>query len=91
MYHSSIFSTLANEISKNEEMVSFRLLCAFEGRNGKSVCEEPDDEKLSKIISKVYLDRPTGNPYNFQKNPPELRGQIGVPPIVDKLLGQYFS
>jgi len=77
----------ANEISKNEEMVSFRLLCAFEGRNGKSVCEEPDDEKLSKIISKVYLDRPTGNPYNFQKNPPELRGQIGVPPIVDKLLG----
>ena len=41
-----------------------------------------------KIISKVYLDRPTGKPHNFQKNPPELRGQIGVPPIVDKLLGK---
>ena len=67
------------------------MLCAFEGRNGKSVCEEPDDEKLSKIISKVYLDRPTGYPYNFQKTPPELRGQIGVPSIVDKLLGQYFN
>lgn len=78
----------ASEISIHRQDLSYRLLCAFDGRNGKSVCEEPDDEKLAHIISKVYLDRPTGHPYSFQQNPPKVDGQIGVPPIVDKLLGQ---
>ena len=63
-------------------------MCAIEGKTGKSICEEPDDNKLAKIISKAYLDRPSGDPYSFKNNPPELRGQIGVPHIVDKLLGK---
>ena len=74
-------------ISRMVDMVSsFNLVCDFEGRNGKSICKEPDDEKLSEIIAKDYFDRPTGLPYSFKNNPPELKGQIGAPQIVDKLL-----
>ena len=82
------FHILANDISRSKQAVSYKLLCAFDGKNGKSICDEPDDEKLAQIISKVYLDRPTYEPYSFQLNPPKLVGQIGVPPIVDRLLGR---
>jgi len=78
----------ANDISRSKQVVSYRLLCAFDGKDGNSICDEPDDEKLAQIISKVFLDRPTYQPYSFQLNPPKLVGQIGVPPIVDKLLGE---
>ena len=75
-------------ISRKIDMVSsFNLLCDVKGSNGESICEEPDDEKLSEIIAKEYLDRPLGIPYSFNNNPPELKGQIGAPQIVDKLLG----
>ena len=71
---------------KIDMVSSFNLLCDFKGSYGKSICEEPDDEKLSEIIAKEYLDRPTGVPYSFDNNPPKLNGQIGAPQIVDKLL-----
>ena len=74
------------EMKKLETNDSFAILCAIEGRNGKSICEEPDDKKLSEIISKDYLDLPTDKPYSFKRQPPELKGQIGVPEIVDKVL-----
>ena len=101
-FHELYFHIIANKISSNQQEESFRLLhspglleprllCAFVGKNGKSVCKEPDDETLAHIISKVYLDRPSGHPYFFQQNPPKLDGQIGVPPIVDKLLGECIT
>ena len=55
--------------------------------SGKSICNVPDDILLSEIISEQLFDQSTDIPYSFQYNPPELKGQIGAPPIVDKLLG----
>ena len=48
----------------------------------------PDDQ-LANIISKVFTDHPSNPdlPYNFRSSNPSTNGQIGVPPIVDKILG----
>ena len=73
--------------SSNSEIQSFKFLCLFESNSGKSVCENKDDEMMSKVIRKVYLDPPSVNPYSFRVNPPALNGQIGVPKIIDELLG----
>ena len=42
---------------------------------------------MAKIIKRVYLDPPSTEEYRFRANPPFLGGQIGVPELVDKLLG----
>ena len=86
----NIFSQfLANRIENRGEGFQYKLICQFEGKNGKSVCEEQDDEKLSKIIKSTYLDSPSPYPYTFRANPPPIEGQIGVPKIVDKILGTF--
>ena len=84
-----IFAVVGNS-EKRRSGEPFGFLCEVHGENGKSICEEPDNKKLSDIISRLYLKHPTGHPYSFEKNPPELRGQIGVPHIVDKLLGNFL-
>ena len=52
----------------------------------------PDDQ-LADIISKVFTDHPNHPPlpYNFHSSNPSLNGQIGVPPIVDKILGKQLK
>ena len=76
----------------------YKLLCEIRGRNNKSVCEEADDSRLAKVVKNIYLDPPSSKPYAFRSNPPNLDGQIGVPSIVDRILGKlllknfyYFS
>ena len=76
-----------NMRSSTSEIQSFKFLCLFESNRGKSVCEDKDDEMMAKVIRKVYLDPPSVNPYGFRVNPPALNGQIGVPKIIDELLG----
>jgi hypothetical protein len=61
-------------------------VCLFVGKTGKSICQQKDEEAAANVIKKVYLDLPSNKKYHFKINPPELRGQIGVPAIVDKLL-----
>ena len=87
---SQIIFAVVGKSEKRRNDEPFSDLCEVLGKNGKSICEEPDNEKLSDIISRLYLKHPTGHPYSFESNPPELRGQIGVPHIVDKLLGDFF-
>ena len=50
---------------------------------------ELDGINLHKIISDVFLDLPPqcDTKYNFLKHPPKITGQIGVPLIIDGLLG----
>ena len=81
---------LAKRVKTSGEGIQYKLICQFEGKTGKSVCEEQDDEKLSKIIKSTYLDSPSSHPYTFRANPPPLEGQIGVPRIVDKILGTFL-
>ena len=68
----------------------YKLLCEIRGGNNKSVCEEADDSRLAKVIQNVYLDPPSSKPYAFRSNPPNLDGQIGVPSIVDRILGKLL-
>ena len=62
-------------------------MCQFNGKGGKSLCEQEDDNKLAKIINQVYFDPPSPHPYTFRANPPSIEGQMGVPIVVDKILG----
>ena len=86
------------ESSLTRSYKGYKLLCEIRGRNNKSVCEEADDSLLATVIQNVYLDPPSSKPYAFRSNPPNLDGQIGVPSIVDEILGKlllnyfyYFS
>ena len=47
------------------------------------------DDIMLDIVRKVFIDSPTQyqKAYNFKTSSPFLDGQIGVPPIVDKILG----
>ena len=58
--------------------------------NGKSVCETGNEDILAKMIKDVFIDDPSNEDYKFDKNPPILNGQTGIPPIVDKILGNYL-
>jgi len=51
---------------------------------------QEDDPRLIKIIQNWFLEPPPDpeTPYKFAVPQPETNGQIGVPPIVDKLLGE---
>ena len=51
-----------------------------------------EEYQLVDIVRKVFIDGPPtpDKKYHFHKNPPKLTGQIGVPVIVDKLLGISF-
>jgi len=46
--------------------------------------------RLLSIIQNWFLEYPAGknDPYKFSVQSPETRGQIGVPAIVDDILGQ---
>ena len=77
----------SNDHKKRSSSKIFNSLCAFKGKNGKSVCDERDDKFMGKIIKQSYLDRPSEEGYSFTKKPPKLDGQIGVPKIIDDLLG----
>ena len=78
------------ESSLTRSYKGYKLLCEIRGRNNKSVCEEADDSLLATVIQNVYLDPPSSKPYAFRSNPPNLDGQIGVPSIVDKILGKLL-
>ena len=48
------------------------------------------DDLLEDIVRNVFIDNPPeppDNKYNFKSSTPALDGQIGVPPVVDKILG----
>ena len=47
------------------------------------------EDLLIDVVSNVFVDLPPtrDKKYYFDKNPPKLTGQIGIPVVVDKLLG----
>ena len=51
--------------------------------------QENKNFDLQNVIRNVFIDLPPGNDtkYNFYKHPPKTTGQIGVPLIIDSLLG----
>ena len=96
--YANIWKLIFPENSLTRSYKGYKLLCEFRGGNNKSVCEEAYDSLIATIIQNVYLDPPSSKPYAFRSSPPNLDGQIGVPSIVDKILGKvqlktfyYFS
>ena len=54
--------------------------------------EEDKNVDLQNIIRTVFIDLPSeyNITYNFTKYPPKISGQIGVPLIIDSLLGNVM-
>ena len=54
--------------------------------------EEDKNVDLQNIIRTVFIDLPSeyNITYNFTKYPPKTSGQIGVPLIIDSLLGNVM-
>jgi hypothetical protein len=50
---------------------------------------QQDDPRLIRLIQNWFLEpKPESSvPYKFSVAVPEIKGQIGIPPIVDQLLG----
>ena len=66
----------------------FRMLCTIKDRNNDSVCDSGDEEMLTNIVKNAFIDEPSSiSSYNFDRDPPILYGQTGVPQLVDKILG----
>ena len=73
-----------------EKTKNYKILCSIidEGSNS-SICEKDGDyQTLSKVIRNVYLEGPSGNRTLASK--PDLGGQIGVPQLVDSILGKIL-
>ena len=78
------------ESKYNEKTKDYKILCSIieEGSNN-SICEKDGDyQTLSKVIRNVYLEGPSGNRTLASK--PDLGGQIGVPQLVDNILGKIL-
>ena len=54
--------------------------------DGTSICETSQYGTLSKVVRTFYLERPSGE--RILRSKPGLNGQIGVPQLVDKILGK---
>ena len=65
----------------------FKFLCAIIDENsGKSICDTSQQSNtLSSIIYKFHVESPSGD--RLLSNP-DLNGQIGVPQLVDSILGK---
>ena len=83
-----IKSLVEKRIRYNHQL-KYKSICNSRGQNGSSLCKESDDDRLSEIIKGQFLDGPHNDHYNFTKNPPDLDGQIGVPMIIDTILGDF--
>ena len=78
------------ESKYNEKTRDYNILCSIieEGSNS-SICEKDGEYlTLSKVIRDVYLEGPSGNRTLASK--PDLGGQIGVPQLVDNILGKVL-
>ena len=48
---------------------------------------------MANVVRNIFIDYPTEAAYNFNSDVSKVSnfdGQIGVPPIVDKILGMQF-
>ena len=84
-----MINIFAEKRIRYNHQLKYKSICNSRGRNGSSLCNESDDERLSEIIMGKFLDGPNNGYYNFTKNPPDLDGQIGVPMIIDTILGDF--
>ena len=78
------------ESKYHEKTKNYKILCSIidEGSNS-SICEKDGDyQTLSKVIRNVYLEGPSGNRTLASKL--DLGGQIGVPQLVDSILGKIL-
>ena len=78
------------ESKYHEKTKNYKIFCSIieEGSNS-SICENDGDyQTLSKVIRNVYLEGPSGNRTLASKL--DLGGQIGVPQLVDSILGKIL-
>ena len=67
----------------------FKFLCSIvDAITEISICESSQYDTLSSVINSFYLDVPSGERNIASK--PDVLGQIGVPKLVDQILGKLF-
>ena len=73
----------------NLKIIKFNIFCLDVQDDIISELKQ-DDPRLIKLIQKWFLEpKPDAAvPYNFNVPTPDTYGQIGIPRIVDKLLGE---
>ena len=75
------------EESSHRVMQQYKMLCAIKDDKGKSVCETGEENILSRVINNALVDEPSKGKYNFDYNHPNVQGQLGIPQMVDEILG----
>ena len=67
----------------------FRFLCSIiDVITGISVCDSYRYDTLGSVIKNFYFELPTGE-INLEAKP-DVQGQIGVPELVDQILGMFW-
>ena len=65
----------------------FKFLCSIvDTTTDISICDSSQYDTLSSVIKNYYLDEPSGKLNLATK--PDIKGQIGVPQLVDEILGR---
>ena len=68
----------------------FKFLCSIVDTITEiSICDSSQYDTLSSVIKYYYLDEPSGKLNLATK--PDTKGQIGVPDLVDEILGRYLA
>ena len=68
----------------------FKFLCSIiDTITETSICDSSQYDTLSNVIKNYYLDEPSSELNLASK--PDIKGQIGVPQLVDEILGMYLA
>ena len=67
----------------------FKILCSIiDAITGISICDSDRYDTLASVIKNFYFELPSGE-LNLEKKP-DIQGQIGVPELVDQILGRFL-
>ena len=67
--------------------VKFKFLCSIvDAMTANSICDSSQYDTLSTVIKTFHLEGPSGN-LSLRSRIPDVQGQIGVPQLVDQILG----
>ena len=67
------------------------MLCSINDNERKiSVCEDNNSNVLGSVIKRLYMNRPIVNGPLFGSRKQMLNGEIGIPKLVDEILGRSY-
>ena len=87
-HHPSFNPSILSTQKYSGKTSKFRFLCSIiDAITGISVCDSDQYDTLASVIKNFYFELPSGE-RNLEKKP-DIQGQIGVPELVDQILGRF--